>query len=128
MDVFTLFTTDNYTFLQLESGSGGNRIVKETTANGVVKLRDGMVQVDNVETKDSDASVHIRPSESFLSEVDGQLVGHGLRLSKNGQTDDYRIIRQVEGFDFDKNILEFIRVDLKREAIWHDQPSGLPLT
>lgn len=127
MDVFTLFTTDNYTFLQLDSGSGGNKIVKETEANGVVKLRDGMVQVDNVETKDSDASVHIRPAESFIAEVAGNLVGHGLRITKNGLTDDYRIIRQVEGFDFDKGVLEFIRVDLKRESIWQE-PSALPLT
>lgn len=128
MDVFNLFTTDNYTFLQLESGSGGNRIVKETIANGVVKLRDGMAQVDNVETKNSDASVHIRPGETFLSEVNNNLVGHGVRITKNGQTDDYRIIRAVEGFDFDAGKLDFIRVDLKREAIWHDQPSELPLT
>lgn len=128
MDVFTLFTTNNYTFLQLDSGSGGNRIVKETTANGVVKLRDGMAQVDNVETKNSDASVHIRPEETFIAEVSSNLVGHGLRITKNGQTDDYRIIRAVEGFDFDAGTLQFIRVDLKKEAIWHDQPSALPLT
>lgn len=128
MDVFTLFTTDDYTFLQLQSGSGGNKIVKETAANGVVKLRDGMVQVDNVETKNSDASVHIRPGEPFIAEVDGNMVGHGLRITKNGQTDNYRIIRQVEGFDFDTDVLEFIRVDLKKEAIWQDQPSALPLT
>lgn len=127
MDVFTLFTTDNYTFLQLDSGSGGNKIVKETLANGVVKLRDGMVQVDNVETKDSDASVHIRPSESFLADVGSQLVGHGMRISKNGETDDYRIIRQVEGFDFDNGTLDFIRVDLKREKIWENPESSLPL-
>lgn len=127
MDVFTLFTTDNYTFLQLDSGSGGNKIVKETEANGVVKLRDGMVQVDNVETKNSDASVHVRPSDAFIAEVGGNLVGHGMRITKNGLTDEYRIIRQVEGFDFDTDTLEFIRVDLKREKLWQE-PSALPLT
>lgn len=125
MDVFSLFTTDNYTFLQLASGSGGNKVVKETEANGVVKLRDGMVQVDNIETKDSDASVHIRPSETFLAEVANQLVGHGLRITKNGETDDYRIIRQVEGFDFDNGTWNFIRVELRREKLW-EEPS-LPL-
>lgn len=128
MDVFSAFTTDNYTFLQLDSGAGGNKIVKETTANGVVKLRDGMAQVDNVETKNSDASVHIRPGETFLAEVNNSLVGHGIRLTKNGETYDCRIIRAVEGFDFDNGTLEFIRVDLKREAIWQETPSALPLT
>lgn len=127
MDVFTLFTTSDFTFLQLSSGTGGNKIVKETAANGVVKLRDGMVQVDNVETKNSDASIHIRPGEPFLAEVDGNLVGHGIRAEKNGELAEYRIVRQVEGFDFDTDVLEFIRVDLKREAIWQE-PSELPLT
>lgn len=127
MDVFTAFTTDSYTFLQLDSGAGGNKVVKETEATGVVKLRDGMVQVDNVETKNSDASVHIRPGEPFIAEVAGNMVGHGLRITKNGLTDEYRIIRQVEGFDFDNSTLEFIRVDLKKEAIWQE-PSELPLT
>jgi hypothetical protein len=128
MDVFTLFTTDSYTFLQLDSGSGGNSVIAETEATGVVKLRDGMTQVDNVESYDSDASVHIRPSESFIATVDGNLVGHGISLTKGSHgPEDYRIIRSVEGFDFDTGSLEFIRVDLKRESLWQE-PSSLPLT
>lgn len=127
MDVFALFTTNDYTFLQLESGSGGNRVIAESEANGIVKLRDDMTQVDNVENPDSNASVHVRPTESFITEVGGNLVGHGIRITKdNHLEDDYRIIGQVEGFDFDTGELEFYRVDLKRESLWQE-PSDLPL-
>lgn len=121
MDVFSLFATTNYTFLQLESGAGGNKVVQETIANGVVKLRDGMTQVDNVESEDSDASVHIRPTEAFLATVGNNTVGHGIRIDGV----DYRITAQVDGMDFDLGVLNFYRVILKRERLW--VASDLPL-
>lgn len=122
MGPFDLFTTTDYTFLQLESKSGGNIVVAETVANGIVKLRDGMTQADNVEAFASTATVHIRPTEPFVASLNGNLIGHGIRHDSV----DYRIEGQVEGYDFDLGKLTFIKVTLKRESIWDE--SSLPLT
>jgi hypothetical protein len=124
--IFDLFQTTDYTFLQLDSGVGGNKIVEEYEANGVVKLRDGMVQEDNVEAFESTSTVHIRPSEPFVATLGGNMVGHGVRVEKdNHEPENYRIIGQVEGYDFDLGQLDFYRVTLKRESIWAE--SDLPL-
>jgi hypothetical protein len=126
MDAFTIFATTDYTFLQLESKTGGNTVVAEFPGNGVVKLRDGMTQVDNVEAFESTSTVHIRPTESFLSVVGGNMVGHGIRVEKdNHELAVYRIEGQVEGYDFELGQLAFYKVTLKRESIWEE--SDLPL-
>lgn len=118
MNVFEVFTTTNYTFLRLDSNVRGNYIAQEYEANGVVKLRDSMTQTDNMETFSSDSSVHIRPEESFISDVGANLVGHGLRLSQDGNGPaDYRIIEQRHGTNFETGQLEFIRVTVKRESL-----------
>jgi hypothetical protein len=128
MNPFDLFETTNYTFLQLGSNVHGNVVLNEYTANGIVKLRDGMIQVDNMEERQSTSSVHIRPTEAFLSVLDGNLVGHGIRVQKdNHELADYRIDGQVEGYDFDTGILEFYKVTLKRESIATWDESELPL-
>lgn len=125
MAIFDLFTTTNYTFLQLSSGSGGNKVDAEYEANGIVKLRDGMTQVDNMEAYDSTSTIHVRPSESFVATVGGNLVGHGVRVLKDNHDEaTYRIIGQVEGYDYDLGSLEFYKVTLKRESLWQ---SDLPL-
>jgi len=127
MDVFNLFTTTDYELLQLESGAGGNAIVQEWTANGVVKLRDGMVQSDNMETFESGSTLHVRPTEAFIAVLGGNLVGNGVRVAKdNHTTTEYRIIGQTEGYDFDTGELAFYKVTLKRESVW--ETSDLPLT
>lgn len=117
MDVFDTFQVTPYTFLQLKQGSvTGNTIVSQTAATGILKLRDGMAANFEQETVTSDATLHIRPSEAFVGTL-GNLVGHGIRSSKVGKQQDYRIIGQVEGYNFHTNELEFIKVTLKREAI-----------
>lgn len=125
MTIFDLFTPTNYTFLQLESGIGGNRVVSETETTGIVKLRDGMIQVDNMETREATSTIHVRPNEPFLTTLNGNLVGHGVRCEKNGTEAVYRIESQVEGFDFDLDSLEFYVITLKRESLW--ETSDLPL-
>lgn len=133
MDVFSLFATTDYTFLRLDSKMGGNQVVVEYPANGVFKLRSGMAQVDNKEVygntgsaQDAVATLHIRPDEPFVAALSAELVGHGVRVSKDGtQPTNYRILGQTEGFDFDTGRLEFYRVTLKRENLW--QSSDLPL-
>lgn len=125
--IFDLFATTNYTFLQLDSQSGGNKIIAEFPANGIVKLRDGIAQADNMETYESTSSVHIRPIESFVGVLGGNLVGHGIRVEKDNHEEAvYRIEGQVEGYDFDTGTIEFYRVTLKRESVW--ETSDLSLT
>lgn len=123
--IFDLFATNDYTFLQLESGSGGNKIVEEFEANGIVKLRDGMVQTDNMEQRQATSTVHVRPTEPFLATLGGNMVGHGMRINKNGTVAEYRIESQVEGYDYDTGQVEFYLVTLKRESVWDE--SELPL-
>lgn len=125
--IFDLFATSEYTFLRLDSKSGGNQIIEEFEATGIVKLRDGMVQADNVEAFESTSSIHIRPTEAFVAALGGNLVGHGVRVAKDSHTvAEYRIVGQVEGYDFDSGQLEFYKVTLKRESVW--ETSDLPLT
>lgn len=124
--IFDLFALTDYTFLQLESKSGGNQVIESWDASGIVKLRDGMVQVDNMEAFDSTSTIHIKPTEPFVATLGGNLVGHGVRVSKdNHESSDYRIEGQVEGYDFDTGQLEFYKVTLKRESTW--ETSDLPL-
>jgi len=118
VSVFDHFVSTPYTFLQLGSTVEGNTIVEEFTTTGIVKLRDSMIQVDNMENFDSESSIHIRANEPFLDVVGGNMVGHGIRSSKdNHNATEYRIISQVEGYDFESGELDFYRVVLKREAI-----------
>lgn len=132
MEPFAIFDTTNYTFLQLESKAGGNVIVQEFSANGIVKLRDGFTQADNIETYGEDtvnalSTVHIRPTESFIATLGGNLIGHGIRVAQDGSAPlEYRIIGQVIGRDYDLGIKTFYRVTLKRENLWQDE-SDLPL-
>lgn len=126
MTIFDLFTTTSYTFLELASQSGGNTVLSETETTGIVKLRDGMIQTDNMEQRESTSTIHIRPNEPFAISLGGNLVGHGIRVAKgNHESAEYRIESQTEGYDFDLGRLEFYLVTLKREAIW--QTSDLPL-
>lgn len=123
--IFDLFENTSYTFLQLDSKSGGNEVVESWDASGIVKLRDGMVQVDNMEAFDSTSTIHIKPNEPFVATLGGNLVGHGVRVEKdNHDSAEYRIEGQVEGYDFDLGAIEFYKVTLKRESIWQ---SDLPL-
>lgn len=117
MDVFSLFKSTDYTFLKLgQGGIKGNTIISSTSAQGILKLRDGMAVNNARETVTSDATLHIRPSEEFVIEL-GNLIGHGIKSSKNGVTQSYRIIGQVEGYNFETNVLEFVKVTLKREKL-----------
>lgn len=128
MDVFSLFTTTSYTFLEIGSTTQGNVILNEFEADGIVKLQDGMVQVDNMEAFDSTSNIHVRPSEPFVATLGGNLVGHGVRVAKdNHEADEYRITGQVEGYDFDTGTIAFYKVTLKRESIATWDASDLPL-
>jgi len=103
MDVFDLFDLTDYTFLQISRGGVlGNVIIAETSATGVFKLRSQIVRGENTEGKESNATLHIRPDETFLTTNDNNLVGHGVRI--NGK--DYEIIGQTGGQNYHDGLLE----------------------
>lgn len=106
--MFQLFTNTPYVFLLVEQTVEGNEVTSETPAMGVFKLRTSMEQYDNMEQYDGDASIHIKPSESFAS----NLLGNGIRVGD----EEYRIINVVEGKDFDTGQVEFYRAILKKET------------
>lgn len=129
MDVFQLFTVSPYTFLKIKSDVTGNTVEQEYEATGIFKIRDAMLQIDNVEQFDGlEASLHIRPSEAFIADLNAELIGHGIRAAKDGNAPlDYRIRAIYEGRNFDNGQLEFYRVLLKRESLSQWQPDDLPL-
>lgn len=66
-EVFDVFDLSDYTFLQISRGGiAGNQIVSTTTAQGVFKLRTGLVRSETSESVEQGATLHIRPTESFL--------------------------------------------------------------
>lgn len=66
--VFDVFDLSAYQFLELKNdGISGEKVDKTYNAEGVFKLRQGMVSSDNAETIQTDATIHIRPTESFIS-------------------------------------------------------------
>ena len=120
MDVFEAFpeAIQPITFLELnEGGILGNTIKSTHTFNGILKERKGMTQNQNMELKESTSTLHIPPQEAFIASVGGELVGHGIRATKNGSTVEYRIVGQREGYDFDLGQLMFYRIELKKESL-----------
>lgn len=116
MDVFANFASTPYTFLQLARGGVlGDTIVSETDATGVFKERDGRVPFNsNQDTESSDATLHIRPSEPFLADLNNNLVGHGIRH----QNQTYLIEGQTTGRGgTDFGTIEHYRLTLRRELI-----------
>lgn len=68
--VFDVFDVSPYTFLELERSSiTGNTIVASYEATGVFKLRTGFLRGDSMENVEQGATLHIRPTEPFLSGV-----------------------------------------------------------
>lgn len=103
MEVFDVFDLTDYTFLQISSGTiAGNTILDTFDTNGVFKLRSNLVRNENSETKEGNATLHIRPNEDFLGLVENNLVGHGVRVDGK----DYRIIGQTGGRNYDNGKLE----------------------
>ena len=116
MTVFDAFKSTDYTFLQLSKGGVlGDTVAVETNATGVFKERDGRNQFNqNMTTVDSDATLHIRPSEPFLATLDYNLVGNGVRH----QGQDYMIVGQTTGRGgTDFSTIEHYRVTLRREEL-----------
>lgn len=110
MDVFAAFVSVPYQFLTISRGGVvGDGITARTDAQGVFKLRNGMNVSNDQETKTSDATLHIKPTEAFVSTG---LTGHGIEVQ--GRT--YEIIGTTEGVNFDTGVTEHWRVTLQERA------------
>lgn len=123
MAMFNLFNTNAYKFLILEKELIGSVATTEYDAEGVIKFRDGVVTGgvvtgNGAETFESTATLHIKPNEPFIALLKGNLLGNGVRIEDEaGETEDYKIIGQSIGKDFDTGNVEFYKVTLKRENI-----------
>lgn len=105
--VFDLFQQQAYTFLEVSRGGVyGNQITDSHDAMGVFKLRNDMVQVNNQELRQSAATLHVKPDESFISSL---AVGQGIRTG--GQ--DYEIIGQTGGMNYQTGQIEHYTLTLQ---------------
>lgn len=105
--VFDVFELTDYQFLEITRGGVyGNVITATHNAEGVFKLRNEMVQVNNQEVRQSAATLHVKPDESFISAIS---VGQGVRAE--GQ--DYEIIGQTGGRNYDNGELEHYTLTLQ---------------
>jgi hypothetical protein len=110
VSVFDVFDLTTYTFYVLNRGGvTGNTIDSSYSATGVFKLRSDLVRNPNSETKESNATLHIRPEESFLSGLDGNLVGHGVHVMNK----DYEIVGQTGGKNFHDGVMEHYTATLQ---------------
>lgn len=110
MTVFDAFKLTNYIFLQLARGGvTGNTVVNQYSASGVYKLRSQSVRSENAETKDSNATLHVRTDEEFLAQNDNNLVGHGIVVNDK----DYEIIGQTGGQNYETGALEHYTLTLQ---------------
>lgn len=105
--VFDLFDLTPYTFYEVSRGGvQGNVIDASHEAEGVFKLRNEMVMVNNQEVRQSAATLHVRPTESFISSI---AVGQGIRAM--GQ--DYEIIGQTGGMNYETGEMEHYTLTLQ---------------
>lgn len=128
MALFTLMNTNSYKFVVLDKELIGSVAKAEYEAEGVIKFRDGTVVANNAETFDSSATLHIKPDETFIALLNGNLLGNGIRiLDEAGETEDYRITGQSIGKDYDTGQVEFYKLTLQKENIveWESSPSPL---
>lgn len=80
-EIFDVFDLSDYTYLEISRGGiTGNTITASYNAEGVFKLRTGLVRGENSENVEQGATLHIRPTESFLSNVPGNREHYTLTL------------------------------------------------
>ena len=86
--VFDVFDTTPYTYLQISRGGiTGNSITGSYQADGVFKLRSGLIRAESSENAEQGATLHIRPTESFLSNVPSNREHYTLTLNPTSWSD-----------------------------------------
>lgn len=98
-----------YEFLQISRGTiVGDVISSITKANGIFKFKTGVQVAESQENRQSTSTLHIMPTESFITLNKGNLVGHGVRIDGN----DYMIEGQTGGDNFANMVHEHITLIL----------------
>lgn len=70
LTVWDVFNTSPYTYLEISRGGvAGNVITGSYNAEGIFKLRGSMIQGQNAENSEQGATLHVKPSEAFLTNV-----------------------------------------------------------
>lgn len=111
LDIFSTFKTTPYTFNVLgQGGIYGNTITTSYEADGIFKLRRGVSNTALGENPTSTATLHIKPTEAFLSGLT-TIEGNGVTIGDN----EYRIVGVTEGFNYTNNVLEHITLTLQVE-------------
>lgn len=83
--VFDVFDLSPYQFLELRNDGITGETVKQTyNADGVFKLRQGMNASGNAETIQTDATLHIRPDETFITGAPENREHYRLTLQEYG--------------------------------------------
>lgn len=86
--VFDVFDTAPYQYLKVKRGTvSGNIIESMHSAYGIFKLRGGFTKGQNTEESDQGATLHIRPDESFLSNVPSNREHYTLTLNPADYSD-----------------------------------------
>lgn len=87
-DVFDVFDTTPYTYLAISRGGvAGNTITQTYEADGIFKLRRGLLRGENTENVEQGATLHIRPTESFLEDVPANREHYTLTLNPTSFSD-----------------------------------------
>lgn len=107
--VFDVFSEQPFVYLEISRGEVyGNRIVAETELQGVVKIRSGMEQQQNIENRNSSSTIHAHPEDFDIPVAD--IVGNGVRVNDI----EYSITAVTEGRNFDTNLVEHLTFTLER--------------
>lgn len=68
--VFDVMDETPYTYLEISRGGvAGNTITSSYQATGIYKLRTGMIRGNNSENVEQGATLHIHPTESFITDA-----------------------------------------------------------
>jgi hypothetical protein len=86
--VFDVFDTVPYEYLVISrGGAAGNMIMNSYSADGVFKLRTGVISNQNAENVEQGATLHMRPTETFLSSVPSNREHYRLTLNPTDFSD-----------------------------------------
>ena len=86
--VFDVFDTVPYTYLVIDRGGiDGNTILDTYQADGIFKMRTGMIRGQNSENVEQGSTLHVRPTEEFLSTVPANREHYRLTLVETDFSD-----------------------------------------
>lgn len=105
MNVFDAFPNSrtDYTFYIMKRGTvTGNMVVSSYPSAGIFKRRSRMATQDIAEEKTSNPRLHIKSTEDFIAEVNGDFTGHCVLC----EGVKYEVIGSSGGDDYDNNIRE----------------------